>query len=95
VDDAADPEDTPGVPRHAPTCTTLGRVLRDFRDAAGLSQEKFGFRAKLHRNYVSGVEVGRRNPTFEVLERWLAALGVTWAEFGAALDRAAARDRHP
>jgi len=83
------------VPRHAPTRTTLGRVLRDFRHATGLSQEKLGFRAKLHRNYVSGVEVGGRNPSFDALERWLAALGVTWAEFGAALDRAAARDRRP
>ncbi len=56
-----------------------------------LSQEELGARAGLHRTYVGQVERGERNPSFESLDRLLAACDATWTEFGAALD-AAARD---
>ena len=67
----------------------LGHVLRTLREAEGLSQEKIGFRATLHRNYIGSAERGERNISFEAMERWLAALDVTWAQFGEALDDAA------
>jgi transcriptional regulator with XRE-family HTH domain len=67
----------------------LGDVLRQFREHRGLSQEELGFGAKLHRNYVGGVERGERNPSFESLSRWLAALNITWRDFGDALDQKA------
>jgi transcriptional regulator with XRE-family HTH domain len=63
-------------------------VLRAFREGAELSQEGLGFRAGLHRNYVGGVERGERNPSFDSIAQWLAALRVSWAEFGRALDEA-------
>jgi transcriptional regulator with XRE-family HTH domain len=66
-------------------------VLRSFREERELSQEDLGFDAKLHRNYVGGVERGERNPSFESLARWLAALNVSWAELGEALDRGGRR----
>jgi transcriptional regulator with XRE-family HTH domain len=47
-----------------------------------------GFRASLHRNYVSDAERGRRNIGVSALGRWLAALDVSWEEFGAAMDAA-------
>jgi transcriptional regulator with XRE-family HTH domain len=47
-----------------------------------LSQEKFGFETGLHRNYVSGAELGQRNVSFEALEKWLRGAGATWTEFG-------------
>ena len=72
-----------------PTKKTLGHVLRAFREGRGLSQEELGFAADLHRNYVGGVERGERNPSFESLARWLAAIKVTWREFGEAIDRKA------
>ena len=52
-----------------------------------MSQESLGYKAKLHRNYVGGVERGERNPSFESLARWLRAVGVTWREFGESLDK--------
>jgi transcriptional regulator with XRE-family HTH domain len=52
-----------------------------------LSQEDLGFAADLHRNYVGGVERGERNPSFESISRWLVAVGVSWRDFGEALDR--------
>jgi transcriptional regulator with XRE-family HTH domain len=67
----------------------LGAVLRALREAhpEQPSQERVGEWADLHRNYVGSAERGERNVAFEALSRWLAALGVSWAEFGAAVDR--------
>ena len=65
----------------------VGQVLSNLRRETGLSQEALAARAGLHRTYVSDVERGRRNPTVRVLEPWLQALGIGWAEFGARVDR--------
>ena len=75
------------MPRHTPDRAKLGRVLRHLRDTAGLTQEQLGYRARLHRNYVGSAERGERNVSFDALNRWLSALEITWADFGAALDR--------
>lgn len=83
-----EPDVEAGAPGLRVDVAVLGAVLRQFRVATGLSQERLGFKADLHRNYVSDVERGLRNPTFLVLEIWLAALGVSWARFGEALDHA-------
>lgn len=73
----------------------LGRVLRTFREqhAARPSQIRVGEWADLHRNYVSSAERGERNVAFLALTRWLAALGVSWTEFGAAVDAALAEEQ--
>ena len=63
----------------------LRRLREGHRDAP--SQERLGEWADLHRNYVGSAERGERNVAFEALTRWVAALGVTWAEFGAEVDR--------
>ncbi|WP_197922920.1 helix-turn-helix domain-containing protein [Thiosulfatihalobacter marinus] len=47
----------------------VGRNLKRYREAAGLSQEALAFECGLHRTYVSGVERGVRNPTIVVLEK--------------------------
>lgn len=56
---------------------TVGRNLKRFRQAAGLSQEAFAFECGLHRTYVSGVERGVRNPTVVVLAKLAEPLGVS------------------
>lgn len=71
----------------------LGGVLRRYRIAAGLSQEEFARRAGVHRTYVSQVERGVRNPTYESLQKFLSTAKVTWADFGAALDRELSQPR--
>lgn len=55
---------------------TVGANVRKGREALGLSQEELGFRARLDRTYVSGVERGIRNPTVMVLGRIAKALEV-------------------
>ncbi len=81
-----------GVPRHARTdAQMLATVLVAFRKQNGLSQEKFAAVAEVDRAYVGGIERAKRKPSFFIIEKLLAGLDVTWAEFGQALDREAKR----
>ena len=70
---------------------SVAATLRAFREAAGFSQEQLGERAGLHRTYVGGYERAERRLTIEAVEQVLAALGVTWTTFGAAMDAAVRR----
>lgn len=55
----------------------FGDALREFRSAAGLSQEALAERAGLDRTYVGGLERGQRNPTLKVLWSLAAPLEVS------------------
>jgi transcriptional regulator with XRE-family HTH domain len=48
---------------------TVGRNLRAYREARGLSQEGFAELLGMHRTYMGGVERGERNLTLKSLER--------------------------
>ena len=48
---------------------TVGRNLRAYREAKGLSQEAFADVLGVHRTYMGGVERGERNLTLRSLER--------------------------
>ncbi|KAA8610934.1 helix-turn-helix domain-containing protein [Salipiger aestuarii] len=54
----------------------VGRNVKQYREAKGLSQEQLAFEADLHRTYVSGVERGIRNPTVLIVAKLADALGV-------------------
>ncbi len=58
----------------------VGRNVKQYREAKGLSQEQLAFEADLHRTYVSGVERGIRNPTVKIVSRLADALGVAAAK---------------
>jgi transcriptional regulator with XRE-family HTH domain len=47
----------------------LGNAVREARARRGLSQERLGALAGLHRNYVGAIERGEINPTFRVLQK--------------------------
>lgn len=49
--------------------TILGRNLRAYRQARGLSQEQFAELIGYHRTYVGGLERGERNLTLKAVER--------------------------
>lgn len=55
----------------------FGIAVRERRSEMKLSQEKLGFRSKLDRTYISGVERGVRNATIRIVVRLAAALGTT------------------
>lgn len=59
-----------------PIASTFGSVLREKREAAGISQEQLADRAGLHRTYVSLIERGKRTASIEVLRRVASALGL-------------------
>ena len=57
----------------------VGRNLKKYRKAKGLSQEALALECGLHRTYISGVERGVRNPTVVVLEQLAKPLDLpTW-----------------
>jgi transcriptional regulator with XRE-family HTH domain len=55
---------------------TVGRNLRTYREARGLSQEAFADVLGVHRTYMGGVERGERNLTLKSLERIAERAGV-------------------
>lgn len=54
----------------------VGRNLRAYREARGLSQEAFADVLGVHRTYMGGVERGERNLTLKSVERLAERLGI-------------------
>lgn len=54
----------------------LGRNIRAYREARGLSQEAFADEVGVHRTYMGGVERGERNLTLQSVERFAAIIKV-------------------
>ena len=52
----------------------FGTAVRVRREELGLSQEALGYKAKVHRTYVSDIERGARNPTVRVIWKLANAL---------------------
>ncbi|WP_410689160.1 helix-turn-helix domain-containing protein [Citrobacter braakii] len=46
---------------------TFGKVLRQLRKRARLTQEQLGFEAGLERNYISMLELGQRHPSLATI----------------------------
>ena len=69
----------------------IGDELRKAREKAGLSQEKLGFEAEVHRTYVSQLERNKKSPTVTVLFRICKARKVKPSRLIARVERAASR----
>lgn len=63
-----------------PTNGDLGRAIRALRRARRLTIEELAFAADIHPTYLSGIERGKRNPTWEKLCFLAGALGVAVAD---------------
>jgi transcriptional regulator with XRE-family HTH domain len=57
----------------------LALRIRKLRHDKGWSQERLAEEAQMHRTYLGGIEVARRNPSLRNLIRIAQALGVTIA----------------
>jgi transcriptional regulator with XRE-family HTH domain len=55
---------------------SVGRNLRTYRQARGLSQEAFADELGVHRTYMGGIERGERNLTLKSLERIASQIDV-------------------
>ncbi len=64
----------------ADVLSALGSAIRQVREDRGLSQERLAELADLHRTYVSSVELGHRNISFENIHRIANALGISMTE---------------
>ena len=64
-------------------------VLRTLRKERQLSQDRLANLTGIDRAYLGGIERAERHPTWEIIDRLLAALDVGWGEFGRTLDHAA------
>jgi transcriptional regulator with XRE-family HTH domain len=53
---------------------TVGRNLRAYREARGLSQEAFADVLGVHRTYMGAIERGERNLTLKSVERIVSRL---------------------
>lgn len=67
----------------APTSKALGRAVRALRDECELSQEDLAHAADISVQYLSGIEGGHRNPTWDVLTRLAGALDVSLSQLAA------------
>ncbi len=58
----------------------LGMRIRFLRKEKKLSQEDLALEANINKNYLSDLENGRRNPSFEILEKLAVALGISLSD---------------
>jgi transcriptional regulator with XRE-family HTH domain len=66
--------------RQENAAAALGRRVRQLREANGWTQERLAERADLDRSYIAGIEVGRRNPSLNALEKLSSAFGLDLAD---------------
>lgn len=71
----------------------LGRAVKAIRAQRGLTQEEVSAAAGLHPTYVSDIERGARNPSWEVMTRLASGIGVPIAEIARAYDAESASER--
>ncbi len=63
--------------RNITLVTTFGRILRQVRVEADLTQEQLAFEADIDRTYVGMLESGKRQPSLSVIFALAKALRVT------------------
>jgi len=59
----------------------IGNRIKERRNAAGMSQEKFALMIDMDRTYLASVESGKRNISIENLQKIIVGLGFTFEEF--------------
>lgn len=74
---------------------TVGKRLRSYRIALGLSQEKLAERAGLHPTYIGQVERGEKNLTIESLEKITSSLDIPMANVFDKIEERPDRDNYP
>ena len=59
----------------------IGQLLKDLRDERGWSLREFGLIVGMNKTYLGDIELGKRNPTNNSLEKIVAGYGLTVREF--------------
>ena len=58
----------------------LGKRIKELRQQQKMTQESLGFKSKLDRTYINGIENGRRNVALINIHKIAKALDVSLAE---------------
>lgn len=64
----------------------FGKVIRELRVKAGLTQEQLGFEADLRRTFISILELGRQQPTLTTIMKLATALNTTATDIVARVE---------
>lgn len=59
----------------------IGQLLKDLREERGWSLREFGLIVGMSKTYLGDIELGKRNPTMNSLEKIVAGYGLTVKEF--------------
>lgn len=59
----------------------IGQLLKDLRDERGWSLREFDLIVGMNKTYLGDIELGKRNPTINSLEKIVAGYGLTVREF--------------
>lgn len=59
----------------------IGQLLKDLRDERGWSLREFGLIVGMNKTYLGDIELGKRNPTINSLEKIVVGYGLTVREF--------------
>jgi transcriptional regulator with XRE-family HTH domain len=65
----------------------FGREIARLRKRIGLSQEELGFRAEVHRTYISQLERGLKSPTLSMMLKLSRALKASASKLVATVER--------
>ena len=65
----------------------LGKEIARLRKGIGLSQEELGFRAEVHRTYISQLERGLKSPTLSMILKLSRALKASASKLVATVER--------
>lgn len=65
----------------------FGKEIARLRKRMGLSQEELGFRAEVHRTYISQLERGLKSPTLSMMLRLSRSLKVSASRLVATVER--------
>ena len=74
------------MPDRASTQKRLGRAIKRIRVERGLTQEQVSAASGLHPTYISDIERGARNPSWEAISRLADGIGVPTAEIAREYD---------
>lgn len=68
------------MPEPAPDAAALGRAVRAIRDERGISQTQLAEATGFMQSWISQIERGRRNPSWNNVARLAEGLGVSVSE---------------
>jgi transcriptional regulator with XRE-family HTH domain len=69
----------------------LGEVIREAREAAGMTQLKLAYLAGTSQDSIWAIEQGKRNPGWSTLARIMRALNLTGKDLDGAIEFEAGR----